>query len=591
MGLVTLVILHVLHGALALWLGLASSTPPRWDYGEHKEIGDQAFNRFVDWLAETQFDNREGALHFLEESMGVAYDAEEKAFVYADLSFRTNRITYGALNGLSADHESDPLSLEEGLRYHASVIHQIVNLHNQHIAQNHVAAPDRALARLDFRYALLAALDLSHFHNYGKPFSRQIEAFDGQQVLDALLPVNMDEVFHQLSKTNSINKYITLHVTAITLAEKAGQLLKKDREAAYRYLYYAFLFNAFADHFLEDNFAAGHLVVNRSILSAITNNKALHDFYGDNGLNVVNLNGELWTQYGDGQFNRRLSDWRSASDYPEIIFPKYSAASLRVIQAVTYSLQEVWEGFDRAAKHPNHVALRERVPQSETALTAFFLETFQALSLIPVPFNTDLDDYDVPGDDQDALTQSSQLLPHRNFVRSRVANSMLIGIGTLLNGDSQLESLEFRLHFGTSLYKYNYNRRQTKAGVVDWWLGPTFTFAQVGSPAFSNKDAASIFKAGLAGHMDWWVSDNRFMGFYSYLEGGTEFEGGKPRFLFSPSIGMQLGPLLGLRFYEMPAWLRLPLQFFLPLKGRIGVDLVAHQSPTYYFQLELDVLF
>ncbi|RHZ46473.1 uncharacterized protein CDV56_103736 [Aspergillus thermomutatus] len=61
--------------------------------------------------------------------------------------------------------------------------------------------------------------------------------------------------------------------------------------------------NAFADHFLEDQFAAGHLRTPRKALSGIgvsdLCSKYMHDEDNAIGLQVSNPHGETWTAYGD----------------------------------------------------------------------------------------------------------------------------------------------------------------------------------------------------------------------------------------------------------------------------------------------------
>lgn len=71
----------------------------------------------------------------------------------------------------------------------------------------------------------------------------------------ALNPTAVEEIFRKyLSKTNSINKYVALHSLSIYFAELAGLSTADHQAEAQAMLYYAYLFNAFADHFLQDNF-------------------------------------------------------------------------------------------------------------------------------------------------------------------------------------------------------------------------------------------------------------------------------------------------------------------------------------------------
>lgn len=66
----------------------------------------------------------------------------------------------------------------------------------------------------------------------------------------------------------------------------------------------AYAMNAFADHYLEDSFSAGHMRVPRKLLHddlAVSDLCAQFMHGEDNaiGLSVVNPKGENWTAYGD----------------------------------------------------------------------------------------------------------------------------------------------------------------------------------------------------------------------------------------------------------------------------------------------------
>lgn len=76
--------------------------------------------------------------------------------------------------------------------------------------------------------------------------------------------------------------YVTIY-----LAELAGKYYHSAPERAGRYLHFAILYNGFADHYLQDSFSAGHPGVNRSVFQSIINDKAMHDFYSENGLMVI----------------------------------------------------------------------------------------------------------------------------------------------------------------------------------------------------------------------------------------------------------------------------------------------------------------
>jgi hypothetical protein len=60
--------------------------------------------------------------------------------------------------------------------------------------------------------------------------------------------------------------------------------------------------SAFADHFLQDSFAAGHMGFNRTASSAAAS-KSFHDAWNARGRVVVDRNGDRWVTFGDGRLN------------------------------------------------------------------------------------------------------------------------------------------------------------------------------------------------------------------------------------------------------------------------------------------------
>lgn len=103
-------------------------------------------------------------------------------------------------------------------------------------------------------------------------------------------------------------------------------------ETAKKDLYLAYAQNAFADHFLEDLFAAGHVRTPRRELHGKANvfydlcAKIMHDEDNAIGLDVSNLNGDQWRMFGD----KRL-------------FDKVSKQNLDLCKlAVQASADEIW---------------------------------------------------------------------------------------------------------------------------------------------------------------------------------------------------------------------------------------------------------
>ncbi|MFA7287506.1 MAG: hypothetical protein WC055_01370 [Melioribacteraceae bacterium] len=599
--------MKLLFKILAIVL-FATSISYSWDFNEHKELGDAAFSKLIKKLIESgYFKNSSESSLFLENFLQMKYDSKMKSPYFFNLSHEDNIITYGTLNGLSGDHTDNPLNLNEFLRYRSSVLNRIVKLQSDYSSNYETGAANMDVLSKDFKYLLLALTDLSHFHDYGTPFLKQLSEFDKKLIIKLETPSAADTVMSELKYTNSINKYASLHTFAIYLAEKAGAYLTSDVEKSKLFIYYAIIFNSYADHFLEDIFASGHMVVNRSILSGAINNRALHDFYNEEGVHVANLRGETWRQYGDGSLNNRFSFWKTTSDYSDIIYTENSLDTERIIDAVTESIGDLFSAFKFASEDINRKQIFDRIPDDNMTVGKFFISEYKSLTYIPIPFNTDMREFNLPYNNIDEIKKNTSLLANWSFVRSRVANSISLGFSNPTQKTNWHE-YDLRIVFGSEIYSYNYNYDGTKAWNMDYWFGTTASFALL--KAKDQNVWAHILKGGLSYDFDLWISESRFLGIYGFIEAGwfkahsftarivgpmgyyvSKNIPGEDHFLFTPSIGLQLGSLIGIQYQEWPIWLRVPIQYLLPLKFRYSSKIMTGTSPEYQWIFELDLAF
>lgn len=93
--------------------------------------------------------------------------------------------------------------------------------------------------------------------------------------------------------------------------------------------------NAFADHYLQDSFAAGHMGFNRAASSAAAA-KSFHDTWNQTGRVVTDRAGERWVSYGDG----RLDDAANAG------------GKQHLMQAATLSVRSLLSAFVRGVPDP-----------------------------------------------------------------------------------------------------------------------------------------------------------------------------------------------------------------------------------------------
>ncbi|MCX5797321.1 MAG: hypothetical protein NTY77_17655 [Elusimicrobia bacterium] len=554
-------------------------------YSEHKAVGDKACRNFIQALVQDGvFPSTDAALSFFSENLGAQYDRESDTVYFTKLSNPPNLATCGVLNALSGDYEENLFTLNEGLSYRYSDTNAIIHLQNVAMADFKDSAAYSDIIKIKPKFPYMALINNGHFFDYGDSLEDQIRQFEKPDLELLKSPKNGPDVFRDLDSDNLLREYLTLHAFAIHLAQEAGKCAQSDKARSATDLSYAFMYNAFADHFLEDSFASGHMVVNRTIFGGIINNKALHDFYNRIGLDVMNLGGEIWKTYGDHMLFRGGKRWKSADTYDHLAWREMPEAAVKVTAAVTQSLLEVWRAYDRARQgDPDDILAR--VPDDEEKFQGFFIDNFAALSMMPVPFGSDLDDYKLDPAKLAELKKVNAPLSQRNFVRTRVANSVILNLGTYDMWGTPRDFYGLRLNM--SSYN-NYHDAPDKTGTVDQWVGYT---GSVNLAAKYSEASVSQYKVGGTYNCDVWVSRKRYFGVYSYLETGLQSRSGQQHLLLSPAVGLQLGPLIGLDNYTLPRWLWVPLQLIVPLKFVFNPNYAVGAKPAYNFYGEIDLLF
>jgi hypothetical protein len=156
---------------------------------------------------------------------------------------------------------------------------------------NALRIADTRLQRADPQYALRADANLAHF----------------------LLPrpdTNLDPFAYAMvalkpgSDLNAAGVYVWFHLSALQKASRLAteQITPEERKALTR----AALFDeAFALHFLEDMYAAGHVA---GSWGDVSQRKGTHDFYNENGLEVFTWNGRDKTIVLMGDAHMRPQD-------------------------------------------------------------------------------------------------------------------------------------------------------------------------------------------------------------------------------------------------------------------------------------------
>jgi hypothetical protein len=323
-------------------------------YGEHKKIGDEAFEKFLEKNAPRR--------SFFRDTLGMGVIATPRisrgltGILTKVRSSNAYGITYGDINAISGDHTHDPVEIYYGLLPDTLALFELaadtvcgtggfsqadismlqtrlvdaVWLHHQAMEGGEKAASNFAFG---LYYVLLSYEDESHFHYVGVSAEEELADLVALRTLAtdyrACLFSFRERLIDRLNTVNVAAKYAMLHCAALDMVHTAGIFWNRNRELARTFLLKALLYNGFADHYLQDAFASGHIVVRRHALHALDDN-GKHDYYGRVGLFVQNRRGDRWLARGDGYIE------------PGEETQSYAA------EAVTGSLDELWDAFETA---------------------------------------------------------------------------------------------------------------------------------------------------------------------------------------------------------------------------------------------------
>ena len=584
-----------------------------WDFAEHRKIGDRAMILMPERLvAAGLFPNEAAFYALLDTVLDVQLSEDGLSFVLNELSQAPNQVTYGTLCGLAGDHVSNPLLLETGLQAQYSKTNRTLLLEADAMQHFQTGANSVELLKVNLAYGVMAIKDLSHFYSYGDDLNDHLRKIDAELIRALASPANVNDTFAKLDRLPSMSKYFCIHIFATYLAEEAGKAhLAGDAHAASDYLFYAMLYEAFAEHFLQDSFASGHQMVRRGFgASAVSNNKALHDFYNTIPVQTANLKGEIWASYGDKRLNQNMEEYIGKESYTEIRvtdpnpyklpkgdkYERETRVFYQVVNATCQSILEVWQAYHDAVQGEAKQILSQ-LPEKHEEWPAYIYAHHPVVRDFPLPFGTKLTEVPLDSaawDRQEELQLIVQEPFTRNFIRSRVANSFSF---TVTDGLTSTTGMGAGIGGRLSLSMFNWHRfgranaMSARKGDVIHWLYPTISGNYFWGDMTQGRPDSWDVKAGAAYNLDLFVSPRRFLGLYAYMEMGVDRRCQETRFVAAPAIGMQLGSLLGLHTFNMPGWLRIPLSYLLPLKFTVSCNKVKGRPVEWLSAYEIDILF
>ena len=206
---------------------------------------------------------------------------------------------FAALPSLAADHSCNPEELESQLAsepWPARVIEA-----SRQVAERLLVVKDDAVKREDIRRGMhidLQSVDgdyLTRAKGNGAHFQLEREAYD-----HAAAPVRLDRYLEQSlgagQDANATALYANYHAAAVLFGRAARKACRSGSTDCSLLSKKGFLAEAFALHFLEDSFAAGHVVGARGNSSY---RMGTHDYYSRHGIDARTWRGTSLGIRGD----------------------------------------------------------------------------------------------------------------------------------------------------------------------------------------------------------------------------------------------------------------------------------------------------
>jgi hypothetical protein len=286
-----------LFAVVALALGLAlPGRAAAWIFPEHRDITNRAV---LELTPEAR-----AALERLWAEAGKAYPAPQcGSLAEGDQGLSPRCVDFAAWPALAGDHSCTPedlvaeVLLSDWVLPVAAVAAEtkvaLARARTRDQKLNRIAASNLSLQGADADYATRASSNIAHF----------------------LLPRTTDDVTTYMRTSlaagaplNAVGIYLQQHLAALAAAQQFATNPPGDprrrAEAARRIL----ALEAFALHWLEDAFAAGHVV---GTWGATAWRKGTHDYYSEFGFDTLRWSGEPIVLFGDA--NMQATDLARAA--------------------------------------------------------------------------------------------------------------------------------------------------------------------------------------------------------------------------------------------------------------------------------------
>jgi hypothetical protein len=288
--------------ALGGWLVLVSLLVPRaaaaWTFPEHQRISETAIQLLARNHEEPPPGKKAVAERWsefrasIDPALPLCSEGQKQ-----DEKAETTCIPSAALPALAGDHACTPVALDAELRSDPDWMFDVLDVADRTWSAFKKPGADTAdreaarramhidLQNVDDQYVSRAMVDYSHFQAPRETPGTDLAGL--RAYLGAALAPN--------AQSNATAAYVNYHVAALRLAAAA----RFEPAKKVSYLTRAFLAEAFAAHFLEDSFAAGHFVGHWGDTAT---RLGTHDYYSSAGYQASRWSepGRTYMAHGDG---------------------------------------------------------------------------------------------------------------------------------------------------------------------------------------------------------------------------------------------------------------------------------------------------
>ena len=223
----------------------------------------------------------------------TGYETRLSPSVYiVNQGLKPTQLDYAAWSGISGDHSCSPSDMLHNVLktdwimkvagIAAQLEYDLASTDNRSKRINAIRNSDIRLQRADLAYSSRASVNNVHFL-----LARPKEDTDPKTYFTACLSEG--------APLNAVGAYTRYHLSALYKANRASMLGISEAEQR-AWLLAALADEAYADHFLQDIYAAGHVA---GIWGAASVRKGTHDYYNEKGLEVVSWDGKRMILSGD----------------------------------------------------------------------------------------------------------------------------------------------------------------------------------------------------------------------------------------------------------------------------------------------------